>query len=182
MSDYQDIILDPLSIAADAIDVDTVEINEGTVSERGQALWLIDQMLGHLRELAEALRLGLADAMPTDSVPLPANRRLVRTPRPEGKSWNNRAVREDVFRGVVSKVALDPETGEIGGVRKHAAEQTLDWVSRTWTLGSPKTGQDSGLRALGLDPDDYRSFIPKGYEVKVAEIPEEAGPSTGGES
>jgi len=141
--------------------------DEATVNDLGFRLYAVETILAAFKEKHAELVQALADAMESDRVEVPHVGVVHREWKPGSATWNSEAVRRDVLERVLRRVALDPDTGELVPARKHAAAETFTWIARTWGLNSPKYGRDSGIRELGLDVDNYRTFGGGHWNVTV---------------
>jgi hypothetical protein len=141
--------------------------DDATVNDLGFRLYAVDTILAAFEEKHAELVQALADTMESDRVEVPHVGVIHREWKPGSATWNSESVRRDVLSRVVARVALDPATGEIDPVRKFAAQETFTWLARTWGLNAPKYGRDSGLRELGLNVDNYRSYGGGKWAVSV---------------
>lgn len=142
---------------------------DGTVDELALRLARIDDLLGVLRRHRDEIELALAERMETDEMSVGYGLRLFREYKGRSESWDTDGVRRAVQEAATGKIALDPATGELMPERRWAAGQAFEWVFRTWSVGKPKVGRDSGFRALGLDPDEFRATGAVRYAVKAIE-------------
>jgi hypothetical protein len=140
---------------------------DATVNDLGFRLHAVDTILAAFTEHRQALAIALAETMETDTVTVPHVGQVRRTWKAGSAQWDTETVRRDIREKILRRVALDPSTGELNPVWRGVAANTIEWVARTWGLNAPKTGTDSGIRALELDVDNYRSFGAGRWEVKV---------------
>lgn len=102
----------------------------------------------------------------------------------ERKNWES----EKLLRAIVMKSLIDPETGEIGEPVK-VVDDLLANLSAAlpitgslgWRVGQEKpvgSGQWTGLRGLGFDPDDFCDTLDKPVMAKVPRLPDTTTPQS----
>ncbi len=156
---------DTLMLALDALASIRDVAAEATLDDLGLRLSLVEQIGEQVDQLTADLETTLIEAMPTDRHYTPNVGLFVREARPPKTTWDKDRVRSDVIVAITRRIATDRITGEIRQVEKLAVADALDWVQRTWTLGAPLTGKNAGIRDLGLDVTNYRTFDPQGSKI-----------------
>lgn len=75
------------------------------------------------------------------------------------------AAREDGARVIVTRLALDRTTGTLDPVVARIAGEAVAEVMRSFSVNLTY----SGLKALGLDPDEYEAKQAAGWAVNIAD-------------
>lgn len=158
-----------LAIARDALSLVSLhELTDATVPEMVARLHLAEQVKDRIKDVRDALELGLINRMEADDVKVPgvgwAERRS-KKPSTAGSDWEG--ARRAARNMIAQRVSLDKATGENRRDWEYVAREAIDLYQQVVTITTPKAGFQS---LLGLDPDEYIKQSPGGHTVRV--VPE----------
>lgn len=162
--------LDITALALAAVESDVMALIEGApvkahgdhpvyVHDLADALDRLEWIIDKAKEIQAEVASNLARAIPfgTPRIAFPGLRPLTPHWGGERKAWANDLLQEKVK----PRLLTDPETGE-----RRTPEGVLDATLSVVSLNGTNA-KVTGLRALGIDPDDYCKKEPKPPTVQV---------------
>lgn len=132
-----------------------------------ESLWQLLEMVRELRgkELLATLEDNLVNqlhgAIPGYRYELPDGRRIVKGATKESERWDGKALISKVAAHLADEITVDPETGEFIPMPPPGVitERVASFVGECLGGMAPSTKwRLSPLRAIGIDPDKYRTY------------------------
>lgn len=148
------------------------EMSEGDLRELSTRLATLQGVISLANDLIYEINDEIAARMEDDEQVIAGVGQLVRR-RKTSFSWIDDEAKTrqhaDALSAIVSRVAVDPMTGEIHPPLANTTREVWKLISECFSIGAdPKTGFK---KILGLDPKDYRSKYDTGYTVTVGKEP-----------
>lgn len=146
-------------LAVETMVLEVLDAEPSDVRTHDLALMIdhLDLLRTKLREIEDAVQEAFCQALPykTTSVGYPDCAALI--PRWGGSriQWDSKTLRDDVRSKVLREFNTDP-----------AAEGAFDLVEKVVSITGSNV-KTTGLKKLGLDPDDYSEKVPKAPSVQV---------------
>jgi hypothetical protein len=141
------------------MDCDTSQVTEGTLSDLALRLDALNRTLVIAKDLADAVKLQLAETMEDDDMVVPGvgmvHRRQKSSVRVAVKPPK---VKADLAIAVSATIGRDPYTGEIDKTRRDVSRETVDLVTKCISVGATSfTAAAQDL--IGLAAEDYTEKV-----------------------
>lgn len=168
LSDYVDALLD-LADGAD-VEASAAVTDDASLEVIVDAAARLDVAAGTLREASKRLSVAAAERMERDHDRV-GNYRLSRG-RSSSTKWDAPLARSAVVEAIVRRLAVNPETGEVIQPLRMAVEQAVNMTYSVTSTANSASMTVAGLKALGLDPNRYRSTEDRGWRLRIEPIPQ----------
>lgn len=166
-------VTDALSSAYEILEgIPLKEMGEGDLRDLATRLAILQGIISLANDRIYEINDEIAARMEDDEQVIAGVGQLVRR-RKTSSSWIDDEAKNrqhaDALAAIISRVAIDPMTGEIHPPLVNTTREVWRLISESFSIGAdPKTGFK---KILGLDPKDYRSKYDTGYTVSVAKEP-----------
>lgn len=148
--------MDPIYDAVTALmDVEVSQATEGTLPDLALRLDALTRIAVMTKDLADAIKMQLAETMEADDMQVPgvgvlhrrqksSQRIVVKPPK----------VRQDLAIAVARVIGVDPYTGEVSTDRRDAAREAVELTTKCVTIGGGSfTAGSADL--IGISAEDY---------------------------
>lgn len=151
-----------------AAELSVVSLNEvggGSRTDLAVRLGALTALMATLDQWKGVLEMRLGKAMPKSQEITPVGM-LKREPK-YSESWDNKGCQASGIQALATDFATDRATGEVNEGLRASFQRFGERLTATFSVGKPKF---TALRALGVEPEHYRTRETAGWKVTLVPL------------